>query len=103
MVPDRKPPSLLVLWSAPRCRSTAFFQMMAERGDFQLLHEPFSYLAEFGRTEVDGSVVRSERELLAAIRAMAARGPLFIKDTTDERYPEVLTAILGRRSPPITR
>jgi hypothetical protein len=39
---------LLMLWSAPRSRSTAFFRMMAERGDFMMVHEPFSYLAEFG-------------------------------------------------------
>ncbi|MYU20501.1 sulfotransferase family protein [Streptomyces sp. SID8352] len=83
-------PHLLALWSAPRCRSTAFFRMMAERGDFQLLHEPFSYLAEFGSVEVAGELVDSESELLAAVRRRAAERPLFFKDTTDERYPGVL-------------
>jgi len=29
---------LLMLWSAPRSRSTAFFAMMAERGDFTVVH-----------------------------------------------------------------
>jgi hypothetical protein len=83
-------PRLLALWSAPRSRSTAFFRMMAERGDFQVVHEPFSYLAEFGETTVDGKVARTEPELLAALRDLAGRGPLFFKDTTDERYPGVL-------------
>jgi hypothetical protein len=45
---------LLMLWSAPRSRSTAFFRMMAERGDFMMVHEPFSYLAEFGYADVAG-------------------------------------------------
>ncbi|MDN3264936.1 sulfotransferase family protein [Streptomyces sp. CSDS2] len=83
-------PRILALWSAPRCRSTAFFRMMAERGDFQLLHEPFSYLAEFGSVEVAGERIGSEPDLLAAIRRRAAEQPLFFKDTTDERYPGVL-------------
>ncbi|MQY12866.1 hypothetical protein SRB5_30050 [Streptomyces sp. RB5] len=83
-------PRILALWSAPRSRSTAFFRMMCERGDFQVLHEPFSYLAEFGKVEVAGKFVHTERDLLAAIRTQAAAGPLFFKDTTDERYPEAL-------------
>lgn len=84
---------ILALWSMPRSRSTAFFRMMAERGDFQVLHEPFSNLAEFGHTEVGGTTVRSERELLRAIRALAADGPVFLKDTTDERYAEPLSDV----------
>lgn len=83
-------PRLLILWSMPRSRSTAFFRMMVERGDMAVLHEPFSYLAEFGSTEVDGRQVRSERELIAALRESSERRPLFVKDTTDERYAEVL-------------
>ena len=41
-----------MLWATPRSRSTAFFRMMAERGDFTVVHEPFSYLAEFGYADV---------------------------------------------------
>jgi len=40
----------LMLWSVPRSRSTAFFRMMAERGDFSVVHEPFSYLVMDGHT-----------------------------------------------------
>ncbi|MGH8933859.1 MAG: sulfotransferase family protein [Egibacteraceae bacterium] len=84
------PPRILALWSAPRCRSTAFFRMMAQRGDFHVLHEPFSYLMEFGATTVDGATVRSERELAGAIRELSTRAPVFFKDTTDSRYPGLL-------------
>jgi hypothetical protein len=82
----------------PRSRSTAFFRMMAERGDFQVLHEPFSNLAEFGHTSVGGRTVRSERDLVAAIRDLAAGGQVFFKDTTDERYEAPLSDVdfLGR-------
>jgi len=48
-----------MLWGTPRSRSTAFFRMMAERGDFTVVHEPFSYLAEFGYTDVAGERVTS--------------------------------------------
>lgn len=81
---------ILALWSAPRCRSTAFFRMMCERGDFRVLHEPFSYLAEFGEVTVAGAVVRQQRELLKRLRELGGRAPLFVKDTTDERYQDVL-------------
>jgi len=85
------PPRLLILWSMPRSRSTAFFRMMAERGDMAVVHEPFSYLAEFGSTEIDGRKVSTQRELVSALREKSAREPVFVKDTTDERYADVLT------------
>jgi hypothetical protein len=81
---------IVALWSMPRSRSTAFFRMMAERGDFQVLHEPFSNLAEFGRVRVGDRKVRSMAVLPGAIRALAATGPVFFKDTTDARYPALL-------------
>ncbi len=83
-------PRLLTLWSAPRCRSTAFERMMEERGDFTVLHEPFSHLADFGVTTVGEREVRDERDLIAALREFAAERPVFFKDTTDFHYPEVL-------------
>jgi hypothetical protein len=90
MVDRVSPPPILILWSAPRSRSTAFFRMMAERGDFTPVHEPFSYLAEFGHVDVDGARLTSEPELIGALRTLAGKGPVFVKDTTDERYPGVL-------------
>lgn len=81
----------MALWGMPRSRSTAFFRMMAERGDFLMLHEPFSNLAEFGSVRVGNRRARSEGELIAAIRELARSGPVFFKDTTDERYPGLLS------------
>ena len=35
---------IIALWTHPRSISTAFERVMIERGDFNVLHEPFSYL-----------------------------------------------------------
>jgi hypothetical protein len=83
-------PGVLALWSAPRCRSTAFARMIAERGDFTTLHEPFSHLKDFGVVQVGPAVARDEPGLIAAIRALAESGPVFFKDTTDFHYPGLL-------------
>jgi hypothetical protein len=82
---------VLMLWSAPRSRSTAFFRMMTERGDVTAVHEPFSYLAEFGHTDIGGERVYSVPALIAALGSLARRGPVFAKETSGRRYPEVLT------------
>lgn len=79
---------LLALWSAPRCRSTAFERMMKQRGDFEILHEPFSHVADFGQAIVDGMTVRDEPSLVNALMGMTGR--VFFKDTTDFRYPHML-------------
>jgi sulfotransferase family protein len=84
------PPGILALWSAPRSRSTAFARMMAERGDYRMLHEPFSHVMNFGESEVGGRVARSEAELIPALWKLAEDGPLFFKDTTDFYYPRLL-------------
>jgi hypothetical protein len=85
-------PSVLSLWSAPRCRSTAFSRMIAERGDFRVVHEPFSQLSDFGEAKAGEHTVRSEDELIHALFQLAERGPIFFKDTTDFRYPAMLTS-----------
>jgi len=81
-----------MLWSAPRARSTAFFRMMIERGYFTGVHEPFSYLAEFGYAEAGGVRVTSAPELIAALSSAARVRPVFAKETTGRRYPEVLAS-----------
>ncbi len=83
-------PRILALWSAPRCRSTAFARMIAERGDYVAVHEPFSHVQDFGEAKVGELTVRDEAALIAAIRQLARRGPIFFKDTTDFRYPGLL-------------
>jgi hypothetical protein len=81
---------LLMLWGTPRSRSTAFFRMMAERGDFTVVHEPFSYLAEFGHADVAGEHATSAGDLIDVLGALARGGRVFAKETTGRRYPEVL-------------
>jgi hypothetical protein len=91
-------PSILTLWSAPRSRSTAFARMMAERGDYTVLHEPFSHVMNFGEAHVGDQLVRSEEELIPALWRVAQDGPVFLKDTTDFHYPLLLAnqAFLAR-------
>lgn len=81
---------LLALWSPPRCRSTAFWRMVAERGDFVTFHEPFCHLVDHGWTEVTGHTIHTEDELIAALSAVAQSRPVFFKDTTEYVYPAVL-------------
>ncbi|MFR9673251.1 sulfotransferase family protein [Streptomyces sp. TR06-5] len=81
---------VLALWSAPRCRSTAFARMMAERGDRTVVHEPFSQVVDFGEAKVGDGVAHSERDVLAGLRALAAERPVFFKDTTDFHFPALL-------------
>jgi hypothetical protein len=81
---------ILALWSAPRCRSTAFFRMMLERGDFTVLHEPFSHVIDFGAFDAGCGIVHSVRELIDALRRLSLREQIFFKDTTDSRCPDLL-------------
>jgi hypothetical protein len=92
MTPDGNsgPPRILALWSAPRSRSTAFLRMMAERGDYTVVHEPFSHVVDFGAATVGDVTVHDEAELISALRALARRTPVFFKDTTDFHYPGLL-------------
>jgi hypothetical protein len=81
---------MLMLWSAPRSRSTAFYRMMIERGDFTGVHEPFSRVAVFGNTEISGRPLATAPEVIAELRSLATTRQVFIKDTTDRRHPEAL-------------
>jgi hypothetical protein len=89
---------LLVLWSVPRGRSTAFFRMMTRRGDFTAVHEPFSYLKVFGETDAVGKHFTSVPSLIAAVRAHARTHRVFVKETTGKHFPEALAdrQFLGR-------
>ena len=81
---------VFALWSAPRARSTAFFRSMVERGDMLALHEPFWNLLDFGETDVDGRTFESPASLLAWLRDETHDVNVFLKETTDHRYGEVL-------------
>jgi len=84
-------PRIVALWSAPRCRSTAFLRMVAERGDFTVVHEPFSQLADFGSAQVGPRTVTDVPAAVAALRDLAGTTPVFFKDTTDFAQPELLS------------
>jgi hypothetical protein len=81
---------MLMLWGAPRSRSTAFYRMMIERGDFTGVHEPFSNVAVFGNVDIGGKPLASVPEVLVGLRTLATTRQVFIKDTTDRGHPEVL-------------
>jgi hypothetical protein len=81
-----------MLWCVPRSRSTVFLRSMAERGDLTTVHEPFSRVTFIGSADVGGTTCSSEAEVIAALLRLAASGPVFVKETTDYRYPGVLAA-----------
>ena len=41
----------VILWTAPRCMSTAFERAIIERGDCHILHEPFCQPYYWGNEE----------------------------------------------------
>lgn len=66
---------------------------MDARGDFSVVHEPFSHLKDFGHADIGGERLGSERGVIDALLDMARVRPTFVKDTTDFHYPEVLKSI----------
>jgi hypothetical protein len=79
---------LLALWGAPRTVSTAFERMMRERGDHEVVFEPFAahycFSAERRSARLDGEVgPRAEHHrdaILDDLLRRAADRPVFIKD-----------------------
>lgn len=76
---------IVVLWTTPRSRSTAFERMMIERGDHTVFDEPFSaryYFSSerrsrrFDRTIPDSTATAVVQQLLDA----AIERPVFVKD-----------------------
>jgi Sulfotransferase domain len=83
-------PRLLGLWGPPRSLSTVFLRMMIERGDFLVMHEPFSNLAALGHFDVAEDRATSHDDLMTLLLRQSESGPVFFKDTTEYRYPRVL-------------
>ncbi|MGV9376275.1 sulfotransferase-like domain-containing protein [Nonomuraea sp. NPDC003707] len=84
-------PKPILLWAVPRSRSTAFLRIMLERGDLEVVHEPFSYLQVDGHFELTGRRVTSAVELLDAMLEVNAGGRrVFAKDTSDYTYAPLL-------------
>ena len=78
---------IVPLWSVPRSVSTGFERMMMERGDFKVIHEPFSYFfyakeqaAAAVGMHVDPDHPQDFDAILALIRAEAEKAPVFFKD-----------------------
>jgi hypothetical protein len=63
---------------------------MAERGDLTVLHEPFGNLKNYGETDAGGEVFGSAAALLAWLRGEARHRDVFLKDTMDNQYDDVL-------------
>ncbi|MQA25329.1 MAG: sulfotransferase family protein [Micromonosporaceae bacterium] len=81
----------IALWAAPRSRSTAFMRVMMERGDLQVVHEPFSGLLAEGSFDVLGESAGSMPELLGALlRRSTDDARVFFKETSDYRYDGLL-------------
>ena len=76
---------LLALWAVPRAASTAFERMMIERGDHEVVDEPFSEHYYFGPRKVSPrfAEVRPHADptaILERLEAAARAGPVFVKD-----------------------
>jgi Sulfotransferase domain len=63
---------------------------MAERGDLTVLHEPFGNLKNYGETDAGGRTFGSAAQLLAWLRGEARDRDVFLKDTMDNQYDDVL-------------
>jgi hypothetical protein len=86
--------SLTWLWAHPRSRSTALERMMMERGDVTVLHEPLVSLLDDGSVSIpDGPVLHSVAEVVGYAKSLP--GSVFVKDTTEHRYTDHLTAALA--------
>ncbi len=88
--------SIVALWTHPRSISTAFERVMMERGDFKILHEPFSYLyyvhkkdASIAQQYVDPDHPTDYAGVKAHIVSAAAQAPVFFKDMCAHCFSEL--------------
>ena len=94
---------ILVLWSLPRSRSTAFEWMMRQRGDFHAEHEPFTWAYYFGE---DRKTLREYQQatlpektfatMWRRIRDVSNGQLVFIKDFSYSILPWVSRELLGQ-------
>jgi hypothetical protein len=64
--------------------------MMLQRGDLTVVHEPFSNFAALGYFRVGDEQADSYDDLVALLCRESRSRPVFFKDTTEYRYPELL-------------
>jgi hypothetical protein len=107
---------IIPLWSIPRSVSTGFERMMMERGDFKVVHEPFSYFfyakeqsATAVGMNVDPEHPQDFDDILSMILREAESKPVFFKDMsyhpfsrTDEAFLRNFENTFIIRDPAIT-
>jgi len=78
---------ILALWSTPRSRSTAFMWMMKQRGDFEVLQEPFGRSAYYSEERIFDrmadaapNAIYNYQAVLRSLQQTSQRVPVFIKD-----------------------
>jgi hypothetical protein len=88
---------ILALWTHPRSISTAFERVMMERGDFNVLHEPFSYLyyVHEGGASIDQQYVDTDHPtdyngIKDHILKASDHGSVFFKDMCAHCYDRVV-------------
>ena len=81
------PPRIIALWAVPRSVSTAFERMIAARGDFTVINEPYSAIYYYGpnrrNTRYHAEPPSDDHDpikILAKMHAAAAESPVFFKD-----------------------
>jgi hypothetical protein len=78
--------NLLFLWSPPRSLSTAFLRMMIERGDHEVIHEPFSSIVVQGYVAIGEQRATTPEQLLDLLVERARERRVFVKETTEYDY-----------------
>ena len=100
-----KPPNnrIIALWAVPRSVSTAFERMMMERGDFFVMHEPFSasyYMSEHRQSQryLDQPLRPDQNydRVLQEIIDHARKEPVFIKDMACHINPRADEELVAR-------
>jgi hypothetical protein len=108
--------TIVPLWSVPRSVSTGFERMMMERGDFKVIHEPFSYYfyqkaqgAAAVGMNVDPDHPQEYDDIVAMIKREAQQAPVFFKDMSyhafdgaDEDFMQLFVNTFIIRDPAIT-
>lgn len=88
---------VVALWTYPRTVSTAFERVMMERGDFNVLHEPFSYLyyvheknGTIDQEFIDPNHPATYKGIREMILDESKKKPIFFKDMAAHCYEDLV-------------
>ena len=88
---------IIVLWSHPRSLSTPFERIFMERGDFKVLHEPFSPLyyvyekrVDCPGQHIDPNVPHSYPDIKQRILEEGEKAPVFFKDMAYHPFDHII-------------